>query len=962
MQFPSWVRVAFGVLLLLWFTHKALVAVAVDWLWFDAVGYLTIFKTSLGARVALWVGTFLASAAVMGANIKVALGDGRIDWNRLNTLVPDLQLSPTRLRTLVRLLLLAWIALPSLLVGSIAASAWLDVLSFVERQQFGQTDPIFNLDAGFYVFTLPVLELAQILLTGLLTITILPVALLYILRSIARHGAPRLDRFARNHLLLLGALFFVVLGFGWWIDRFGLLFDKSGVVWGVGYADHNGRVPGMLVMVAASAGVSLSLLGSLLRQGWRLPAVAIVTYVLCRLIAVNLYPSMVQDYYVGPNELEVEREYLTHNIQATRNAYALERIEVKPFDAGSDLTMADIRDNPLTIRNVRVWDDRPLLTTYGQLQEIRLYYDFVDVDVDRYTIDGQPRQVMLSARELNYANVTAQARSWVNEHFQYTHGYGLTMSPVNVVTTEGLPYLFIQDIPPDSKVDIPVDQPAIYYGELTQNYVLVGTSAEEFDYPLGDQNAYTRYAGEGGVGIGGALRKALFSLYFGELDILISQYMQPESKVLFRRRIKERAHHIAPFLHFDGDPYLVVADGRLVWMLDAYTITDRYPYAEPLRLQGRRGSFNYIRNSVKLVIDAYHGSVDLYIADESDPIIATYARIFDGAFKPMSALPESLAAHIRYPVDFFDIQAAMYRAYHMTDPTVFYNKEDMWEIPRELYSGQEQAMESYYLIMKLPGEDEAEFILLVPFSPTNKDNMIAWMAARCDPDNYGKLILYQFPKQKLIYGPRQIEARIDQTPEISEQMTLWSQAGSRVVRGNLLVIPIGDSLMYVEPLYLQAESSQLPELKRVIVSYENRIAMEETLAESLAAVFFEDVQRDDPGSAMAGGMDGDPTTDDGDDWRALSGRAAQVFADAVAKQQDGDWAGYGSALDELSEMLTRLQVVAGADSFGDDEGTDAADSPADSLPEGAVPEGLVPAGEPVIGPGNSKGKRPAPGR
>jgi hypothetical protein len=658
-------------------------------------------------------------------------------------------------------------------------------------------------------------------------------------------------------------------------------------------------------MAAIAIGAGLAMFASVRDGGLKRPVTVVGAYFIARMLIAGAWPGVVQEYSVKPNELGLETEYLERNIEATRTAFALDRIDVKPFDAATDLTMDVLDANPQTLDNIRVWDDRPLLTTLRQMQEIRLYYDFADVDVDRYDINGQSRQVMLSARELNYANVPQNAQSWFNEHMQYTHGYGLTMSPVNVVTPEGLPALFIQDIPPASSVGIQVDRPEVYYGELTDRFVLVQTKAEEFDYPNGSENAYTRYAGDGGVPIGTTLRQALFSLYYQSFDILLSNYVTAESKIMFRRQIKERVSTLAPFLHLDRDPYLVVEDGRMVWMIDAYTVSDRFPYAEKFLLP--RKSINYIRNSVKIVVDAYHGDVNFYVSDADDPMIQVYSKIFPNVFQPMSELPESLVSHVRYPADFFDVQAAMYRAYHMTDPTVFYNKEDMWEAPKELFGSKEQIMQSYYLIMKLPGEEEEEFILLVPFVPTNKDNMISWMAARCDPENYGRLVLYQFPKQRLIYGPSQIEARIDQTPEISEQMTLWSQAGSRVIRGNLLVIPVEDSLMYVEAVYLQAESSQLPELKRVIVSYENSIAMEKTLDGALRKVFgssslpsAEEQER----QVASGEVPAGPY------WQGLVERASVEYQAAVSAQKLGDWAAYGAELERLEQTLKSLSNAA----------------------------------------------------
>jgi hypothetical protein len=796
--------------------------------------------------------------------------------------------------------------------GMVASSLWLEVLSFVERIPFGVTDPVFGYDVAFYVFELPLIAYARGIAVGALVVTLVACGVYYLFHqsTMGRSQVP-IGEAGRKHLLVLAALLFVLTGLGWWLDRFELLFSREGAVWGVGYTDEHARIPAFGMMAAISIGVALALLSSVREGSLKRPVTALGFYFLVRILLSSAWPNVIQEYSVKPNELGMETEYLQRNITATREAYALDRIEVKAFDASDDLTMDVLQANPQTIENIRVWDDRPLLTTLRQMQEIRLYYDFADVDVDRYTLDGRSRQVMLSARELNYDNVPANAKSWFNEHLQYTHGYGLTMSPVNVVTPEGLPDLFIQDIPPKSKVGIEITRPEVYYGELTDRFVLVNTEAEEFDFPDSEKNAYTKYKGDGGVPIGTTLRKALFSLYYQSFDILLSDYVTEGSKIMFRRRVKERVSEIAPFLQMDRDPYLVVSEGRMLWMMDAYTVTDRYPYAEHFLLPRKR--INYIRNSVKVVMDAYHGTVDFYVSDAEDPLIQVYSRIFPNAFKPMSAMPEGLQPHIRYPVDFFDIQAAMYRAYHMTDTTVFYNKEDMWEAPKELFGSKEQLMQSYYLIMKLPGEEEEEFILLVPFVPTNKDNMISWLAARCDPESYGRLVLYQFPKQRLIYGPSQIEARIDQTPEISEQMTLWSQAGSRVIRGNLLVIPVEDALMYVEAVYLQAESSQLPELKRVIVSYENAIAMEPTLDQALRKVF--GAKRSIPAISIQEGEAGGEVAQAAQaaielGWQDLASEAQLLYLQAIEAQRSGDWGSYGTQLEALEATLKSLNEVA----------------------------------------------------
>ncbi len=928
---PRWMQAVIVVLVLAWMLHRPAASLLVDWWWFEALGYDTIFLTSLAAKAGLFVVGFLVSAAFLGVNVWLCQREASLDVFRLAMLIPDAPLDPRRLMQLVRALLIAAVLTPALVLGAAAAGEWFGLLCFLNPEAFGSTDPAFGHDISFYVFRLPLLLFAHTWGMALVSLTAMVVASFALARDAMVNRHPRgITSGARKQLLLLGILLFLFVAAGWWLQRFDLLFQREGVVWGAGFADINARLPAFWIMAVLALGVAVSLAVSLRSKGWRLPAITAAVYVGARFLVVGAWPAIVQDYHVKPNELGLERPFLEHNIQATREAYALDRIEVRPFEAASGLDMDVIRANPLTIENVRVWDDRPLLTTYAQIQEIRLYYDFVDVDVDRYEIDGRLRQVMLAARELEYGNVPAQARSWVNEHFQYTHGYGLTMSPVNKVTDEGLPELFIQDIPPTSVIDLQIERPEIYYGELTDRYVFVNTGADEFDYPDGDQNAYTRYAGDGGVPIGSLLRKTAFAVHFSSLDILLSNYLEPESRVMFRREVRERLETLAPFLSFDRDPYMVVDEGRLFWMVDAYTTTARYPYAEPLDPENLH-RFNYIRNAVKVVVDAYHGSVDLYVSDPDDPLVRSYAKIFEGSFLPIDEMPLGLREHVRYPVDFFDVQGSMFRAYHMEDPTVFYNKEDMWALPKELYAGQQKTMQSYYLVMKLPGESQAEFILLVPFVPTEKDNMISWMAARCDPESYGRLVLFQFPKRKLIYGPMQIEARIDQDPAISEMMTLWSQAGSKVIRGNLLVIPIGSSLMYVEPVYLQAESSKLPELKRVIVSYESHIAMEANLERALRAVF--DVA---PTSTADWDADEDEEGANQPDtsgsilgWAELAHDASTWFERATKRQQDGDWSGYGQALEALADTLSRLERLAS------DEGASGAFS--DSVPAEASP-------------------------
>jgi len=629
---------------------------------------------------------------------------------------------------------------------------------------------------------------------------------------------------------------------------------------------------------------------------------------------------------VTPNEQNREQPYIVHNIEATRRAYALDRVEARELSGDAELSAQAIVANAATIENVRLWDHQPLLQTFAQIQEIRTYYDFVAVDNDRYLIDGKYRQVMLSARELNSDSL--QNPSWVNERLTYTHGYGLTLGPVNQVTTEGLPVLFVQDIPPVSTVDLRVDEPSIYYGELTRGYVIVRTRQPEFHYPRGDDNETTFYAGDGGLPIDSLFRRLLFAIRFGSTDILFTNQITDESRIMFHRQILERAQTLAPFLSmFDADPYPVVDNGRIYWMLDAYMTTPDYPYSSPV--QTTNGAFNYIRNSVKVVIDAYHGRVSFYLAEPGDPLAQTMAGIFPDVIRPLDEMPEGLRSHVRYPEDIFRVQAQVYATYHMTNPLVFYNKEDQWQVPALDVDRNAVQMQPYYTIMRLPGESETEFIQMLPFNPRLKDNLAAWMVARSDGEHYGRLLVFQFPKQKIVFGPRQIVGRISQDQIISPQVTLWNQQGSQVIWGTLLVIPVEESLLYVRPLYLRSAEGRIPELKRVVVAYQNRIVMAETLTMALAQIFGRQVETalapDRLETSPAGGAGlpvtagvpiGAPSTaasvppTPGATDNRLETLAAQANAElerALSAQRDGDWAAYGEAIQRVGEILRQMQ-------------------------------------------------------
>ncbi len=615
----------------------------------------------------------------------------------------------------------------------------------------------------------------------------------------------------------------------------------------------------------------------------------------------DLYPSMVQQFIVEPNELSKETPYIINNITATLQAYGLDKVEERTFELRPELSYAQLQEEKAVIDNIRLWDYRPLLSTYGQLQEMRLYYDFLGVDIDRYQIDGRMRQVAIAVREMNNANLSTQAQTWVNQHLKYTHGYGVLVSPVNEVSEEGLPNFWVKNIPPESLVpELTIQQPAIYYGETTDEYVVVNTLTGEFDYPLGDQNAYTNYQGVGGVQLSNPVIKAAFAFRFNTLKFLLSQDISSESRILFYRNIQERVHRIAPFLKYDRDPYIVISEGRLFWIQDAYVTSSFYPYSQPFSEWG-----NYARNSVKVIIDAYNGTVDFYISDPNEPLTKVYSKVFPTLFKSIDQMPDGIKAHLRYPQDFFELQSRVLSQYHMTDPTVFYNKEDLWSIPTEIYGDKEVVMEPYYLVTGLEDERDEDFILILPFTPARKNNMIAWLAAKSDfNEDYGKLILYKFPKQALTFGPMQVEARIDQDSEISRQLTLWNQRGSSVIRGNLIVIPIKGTLLYIEPLYLRSEQSELPELKRVIVAYGNRIVMDTTLDEALRLVT--GAQEDVPLPPAAEAEKPVPELLLPADWQSRVEDVVHLFNQAQDYLAQGDWEAYGQTMSRLQQVINEL--------------------------------------------------------
>ncbi|MCK9362591.1 MAG: UPF0182 family protein [Syntrophales bacterium] len=875
-----------------------IISLVTDWLWFQEVGYQTVFSVTILAKLKAGAIFGIIFFLIVYINFRVAL---RLSEKPL--FADPAGGFPLPFRDIeagaLKALLLSGALLLAIFAALNGAAQSENLLLFLNASPFGLSDPLFEKDISFYVFQLPLLLYIKGWLSFILILTIAATGFLYLLRKSFLFIPPRIWRIspaARTHLSLLVAVFFFWGIFGAWLDLNELLFAKRGVVFGPGYTDVTTQVWILKLMMILYALAGLAMLIYAFRPDWRIPAAAVVLLVAVSFLGRGIYPSLVQKFQVIPNEVAAETPYLEKNIRFTRFAYGLDNIEEKEFSTEDSLTAQDIINNNLTIKNIRLWNHGPLLQTYSQLQEMRTYYKFTGVDNDRYTINGEYRQVMLSPREISYKALPS--RTWVNEHLTYTHGYGAVMGPVNSISPEGLPDFFIKDIPPVATASIRITRPEIYFGENSNDFVFVKAKAPEFDYPVGDKNVYNRYEGKGGVPLS-FFKKVLFAIRFGSATMLLSDDITSASRVLYHRNVLERAAMIAPFARFDDDPYLVISpEGRLLWFIDGYTTTDRFPYSEPIPAIG-----NYIRNSLKAVVDAYDGTINLYISDPADPILKTYSRIFPGVFKPLSELPAELRSHIRYPAGMMSIQARMYRAYHMQDPRVFYNKEDLWSIPGKQTSGNSKAMDPYYTIMKLPDAAKEEFVLLSPFTPSLKDNMSAWMAARCDEPNYGKVIVYKFPKQKLVYGPSQIEARIDQDAVISQQLSLWHQRGSNVIRGSLLAIPIEKSILYVESLYLSAENGQLPELKRVIVANGNNIAMEETLDAALRKIFGGGAAKDKKASpeTTKPGASSDRT------YRQLAAEALGHFLKAQELLRQGNWGAFGEELKKTGELLRNLE-------------------------------------------------------
>ncbi len=889
-----------------------------DVMWYDALERRDVLTTRLFAQIGLFAIGFFAMLALVLLSVWLA--------GRIAPQAPVRQLGGIEIPDASRFIGLVLVGIAVLLaLGSGAAwsGAWETVLLFANGEPWGVTDPTLGRDIGFYIFDLPFWRF----LLGWATTTLIVIGVLTVATYAARalRWQFRLSAPVRAHLSVIGALLLLVIAGGYQLDIAELAYSTrgwDGNVQAALYTDMNAQVPAYVILTfVALASALLLLLNTWFRTLWLL-GVAAGAWFLLSILVGTVYPAFVQTVQVEPNELEVERPYIRNHLEATRAAFDLDAIETRQFTGEQDLSREVFEGDQATIDNLRLWDYRPLLTTFGQQQILRRYYTFTDVDIDRYQVSDEQRQIMLSARELDI-ELFGEELTWTNERLVYTHGYGITAVPVDAVTAQGTPDYLVSGI--NREPQLPIGQPRIYFGEETDSWVVTGTTTREFDYPVDtgtdSEDAFTVWEGTTGVDIGNFINRALFALRFGDFNLLISGQLTDESQILFRRDIQERVREIAPFLSFDHDPYLVSADERLLWVWDAYTLSARYPNAQPLGGDSPFAGANYMRNSVKVVVDAYNGTVRFFLADPDEPIIAAYARIFPDLFEPLDAMPEELRAHLRYPEDLFVAQNQAFRRYHLpaTDngAGTFYNQDDRWAIPADPTVAGEQPMEPYYVIMRIPGEDEAEFVLIQPMVAEGRPNMIAWVAARMDPDVYGERIAFQFPTGTTTQGPAQIEGRIRADDAISEQFTLWSNAGSRVVQGNLLVLPIGeDALIYVEPVFLQAEGAPFPEFVRVIMADQRRIAFAETVEEGLAQLLGEaeppppeepePTEPEEPGESAAPSPDETPG-ELPSDVADLVAEATRLYAEAQEALSDGDLGTYQERIDELEAVLDALE-------------------------------------------------------
>ena len=873
----------------------------VEWLWLDNLGYSEVFWTIKTTQILLFVGALVIALLYVLPNMNL-LGKRFSTMNFGNSPLAQLNLHQVSSKK-IRSIFMAIGGVFSLFFSLAFFMRWDTYFRFHWNEMFGHLDPIFGHDIGFYVFRLPFIELIQNSLTSLVFFVTIITIILYIysgaisLRSKNKISAP--SKVKKQIVINLG-LWFLLLAWGFYLDRYNLLYSEQGAAYGASYVDINVTLPILWITCLLCLGLGLLSFFQLYKSRLKWLIVGGAATLVIGGVGLNFLPGVVQQFTVEPSELQLETPYIKNSITQTRKAYELDEMEIEPYSVKppEKMSWSTIQQNTETIENIRLWDPRLLIQTYRQLQEIRLYYQFYNVDVDRYQTNEGYLQMMVSARELSQ-ELPEKSDTWVNRRLQYTHGYGMVMSPVAQEGSAGDPRMVIKDIPPTSEINLKVEQPAIYYGEQNSEYKIVNTNVRELDYPRGDKNIYTNYQGSSGVSINNFFEKLLFAWKFGDINILLTDYINEDSKILFWKRIQERVKRTAPFLELKEDPYLVLNDGKLYWIQDAYTTSPDYPYSAPYK-----DKYNYIRNSVKVVVDAYNGTVDFYAIDKKDPILNVYRDIFPSMFKSLDEMPDGLRDHLRYPIHIFKVQMDKYNKYHMTEPQVFYNNEDLWTRPNEKYGGRTKKMDPYYILTKLPGQEELQYLLISPLTPNNRDNMIGWMAANSDFPNYGEVSVYELPKDRLILGPAQIEARIDQDTEISRQLALWDQRGSRVIRGNLMIIPIKDSFIYVEPVFLIAEGVDIPQLQRVIATSGDKIAMQPTLWGAVEALYGENRQRIAAPTDSAAAL---PAVNLPAGKPAKIADIKELFQEANEAIKNGNWSLYGEKMKAIEELLNDNQ-------------------------------------------------------
>ena len=936
----------------------AMIQFITDFMWFKEMGYTDVFFKQLVTQLTVGVPTF----AVVTVLVQVYL------THLKKTYFAKIASSEeTNLKGLKKTTIILSVVFGAIATFMAVSQLWFEILKFANSTDFDLADPLFNFDISFYIFRLEFLkEMNEILIgviIGFVALTIIYYIILMTVRTpdVFKEEAPQAEaaagagderhtagtnpfgggnnngangsepfskfaeafggkmfqqkqakpkrqfddnnfkqllKIASGKISLLGFIFFIMLGINFFLRQFDLLHAHTGAVYGAGFTDVNVTLWMLRILCVLSVLAAILFVVQMRKKNYKkLLSVPVL------MIVVGLVGSgagyLIQNLVVSPDEINKESEYLARNIEFTQYAYQLDDVDVKAFAADNTLTYKDINDNTETINNIRINDFDPAQQFYNQTQSIRQYYTFNDVDVDRYMINGKYTQTFLTAREIDESKRGND--SWLNTHLKYTHGYGFALSRVDKVTASGQPDVLIGNIPPESTVEeIQIERPEIYFGELSNDYIIVGTDEKEFDYPDGESNKYTTYEGDAGIKMN-FFNRILFSIREGSIKMFTSSNIDSNSKIIINRNVMERVRTIMPYLNYENDPYMVTVDGKLYWMIDAYTSSSYYPYSEPYGEE----NINYIRNSVKVVVDAYNGDVDFYIVDSEDPIATTFAKIYPTLFKSFDQMPEGLKAHIRYPNYLFQIQASVYGKYHMEDVNVFYQKEDVWDIASEIYGMEKQQMQPNYYIAKLPGEEKAEFFNSLPFTPKSKQNMTALMVARNDGDNYGQLVLYQFPKSRTIYGPEQIEAQIDQNTEISKEFALWNSSGTKYRRGNMFIIPINTSVLYVEPVYLEAQNSSIPEVKRIIMAYNDEIAYEETLAECLVSLFGDGAEEGVNEAGTGESLNGEQTSEEMSQAELIAA-AAEAYENAVEAQKKGDWASYGKYMDELEKYLNKL--------------------------------------------------------